>query len=139
MNLIEIKDWKEKSKEYNKMIKIYYRSNCGSSRRALEWFQSYNIEVQKHKITDLNQKDLFTLLKLSDGGIEGIIKKSQNNNFKTNRKLISLMEMTFNDALYFLISHPGLLRTPIIFDDRKCIIGYNSEEIRTFFPKIPHQ
>ena len=121
------------------MIEVYYRSNCGSSRRALEWFQSYNIEVQKYKITSLNKKDLFKLLKLSDGGIEGIIKKSQNNDFKTNKKLISLMEMTFNDALYFLISHPGLLRTPIIFDDRKCMIGYNSEEIRCFIPKISHQ
>lgn len=38
--------------------------------------------------------------------------------------------------LYQLISeNPGLLRRPIIMDDKRLQVGYNEDEIRRFLPR----
>ncbi|GAK00965.1 arsenate reductase family protein [Geomicrobium sp. JCM 19055] len=38
--------------------------------------------------------------------------------------------------LFELISeHPGLLRRPIIFDEKRLQVGYNEAEIRRFLPR----
>ena len=39
-------------------------------------------------------------------------------------------------ALFKLISkNPGLLRRPIIIDDKRLQVGYNEDEIRCFLPR----
>ena len=39
-------------------------------------------------------------------------------------------------ALFKLISkNPGLLRRPIIIDDKRLQVGYNEDEIRRFLPR----
>ena len=38
--------------------------------------------------------------------------------------------------LYMMISeNPGLLRRPIIVDDKRLQVGYNEDEIRRFLPR----
>ena len=44
--------------------------------------------------------------------------------------------LSYNSILVdFLLSHVELLRNPIIFGERNCMVGYNDVEIRRFFPK----
>ncbi len=39
-------------------------------------------------------------------------------------------------TLFQIISdHPGLLRRPIIFDEKRLQVGYNDAEIRRFLPR----
>lgn len=50
------------------------------------------------------------------------------------------MSVDLNDlsmkALFKLISkNPGLLRRPIIIDDKRLQVGYNEDEIRRFLPR----
>ena len=40
------------------------------------------------------------------------------------------------NVLYELIQeHPGLLRRPIILDEKRLQVGYNEDEIRRFLPR----
>ena len=43
--------------------------------------------------------------------------------------------MSLNDLIDFIYKNPSCLKRPIIVDDKKIQVGYNSEEIRTFIPR----
>lgn len=117
------------------MIKIYYRGSCGSSRRAISWFEKYNIEVQKHQISKMTRNDLVKLLKHSNEGLIDILKRPGKSSTEVKDALRYMELLSFNEALDFLLSHPYVLQTPIIMDERDHLIGYNVDEIRKFLPK----
>ncbi|MFK4908773.1 ArsC/Spx/MgsR family protein [Lactococcus petauri] len=117
------------------MIKVYFRGNCGSSRRAFSWFEKYNINVQKYQISKMTRSDLVKLLKLSDEGLKDIVKRSGKSSSEV-RDAITYMELlSFNEALDFVLSNPYVLQTPIIIDGNNYLVGYNEDEIRKFLPK----
>ncbi|WP_285009606.1 ArsC/Spx/MgsR family protein [Lactococcus formosensis] len=43
--------------------------------------------------------------------------------------------MKLKSALYYLKMNTSLFKTPIILDENNYLIGYNSDEIRRFFPR----
>ncbi|QPS70376.1 ArsC/Spx/MgsR family protein [Lactococcus garvieae] len=116
-------------------MKIYYRGSCASSKKALEWFRSHDIEIEVVKIREITHKDLIHVLSLSDNGVFDIVKRSSgpvsDENIKNREKINN---MSFNEALVYLKKHPALLMTPIILEADRCLIGFNSEQIRQFFP-----
>lgn len=117
------------------MIKIYYKGSCGSSRRAISWFEKYNIDVQKQQISKITRNDLVKLLKYSDEGLIDILKRPGKSSTEVKYALRYMELLSFNEALDFLLSHPYVLQTPIIMDERNHLIGYNVDEIRKFLPK----
>lgn len=117
------------------MIKIYYRGSCGSSRRAISWFEKYNIDVQKQQISKMTRNDLIILLKHSDEGLIDILKRPRKSSTEVKDALRYVELLSFNEAIDFLLSHPHVLQTPIIMDERDHLIGYNVDEIRRFLPK----
>lgn len=117
------------------MIKIYYSRSCGSSRRAISWFEKYNIDVQKQQISKMTRNDLVKLLKHSDEGLIDILKRPGKSSTEVKDVLRYMELLSFNEALDFLLSHPYVLQTPIIMDERDHLIGYNVDEIRKFLPK----
>ncbi|WP_285121983.1 ArsC/Spx/MgsR family protein [Lactococcus petauri] len=117
------------------MIKIYYKGSCGSSRRAISWFEKYNIDVQKQQISKMTRNDLVKLLKHSDEGLIDILKRPGKSSTEVKYALRYMELLSFNEALDFLLSHPYVLQTPIIMDERNHLIGYNVDEIRKFLPK----
>jgi regulatory protein spx len=108
---------------------------CGSSRRALAWFQTHKIEVQKQRINKLTTEDLVKLLSLSDEGTSGVLKCASRSSSNVNKMLTHIMELTFNEALDFILEHPIMLQAPLILDENKHLIGYNEDEIRMFLPR----
>lgn len=51
------------------------------------------------------------------------------------KKITELYSLSFNEALFYLMLQPYLLRTPIIISSNKLPIGYNADEIRKFIPR----
>ena len=43
--------------------------------------------------------------------------------------------MPLQQLFELLQSNPGLLRRPIIMDDKRLQVGYNEDEIRRFLPR----
>lgn len=87
------------------MLKIYYRERCGSSHRALSWFEKYNIELQKQQVNKIARSDLLKLLRLSDEGLKDIVKYPGKSGTLVKEALNYMEHLSFNDALEFLTIH----------------------------------
>lgn len=115
------------------MINIYYSLNSTSSKKAINWFKSIGINIYVKKIKQIEREDILHILYLSDNGFKGILKRGTS----INSELMSFIEeMETRKAIEFIIEHTELLKVPIIFDEKKLMIGFHAEEIRKFIPKL---
>ena len=116
------------------MIKIYTSPSCSSCRKVKKWFEDHKIEYVEKSIfsASLNEKDIYEILEKSENGTEDII--------STKSKIMKegnydLEKMSMVQLVRFILDNPTILKRPIIVDDNKIQIGYNSEEIRAFIPE----
>lgn len=117
------------------MIFVYYRTNCNSSKRVSSWLEKYNLPVNYLKLTQITKNDLIKLLSLSDTGMKEILRYNTRSNKVIIQKIKTLESLTFNEALDFLLKNKNLLKTPIILDSNKYMVGFQEDNIRQFIPK----
>ena len=117
------------------MIRIYVSPSCSSCRKVLKWFDEQEIPYVQINIfaRPLTEDELKDMLMKSENGTEDII--------STRSKIIKesgvdVESMTVKELLKFIQQNPSILKRPIIVDDRKIQVGYNSDEIRVFIPHI---
>lgn len=113
------------------MIKIYISPSCSSCRKVKAWFKNQGIPFQeinilKHEITVDELKEM--LLKSLDGTDDIISTRSKI--FK--EKGIDVNAMSIQELCEFIKENPSILKRPIIVDDTKIQVGYNSDEIEIF-------
>lgn len=118
------------------MVTIYYRKNCNSSKKALQWLKKHNIKYQGYSTNNIPKDTLLHILSLTDEGFTNILKIQGDK--QTQLKIKKLYQMSTYSALTYLKKHPEILRSPIIFSENKILIGYNDDEIRKFIPQ-PHR
>lgn len=82
---------------------------------------------------DLTSELIMHMLFLSDDGFSNLLTSSKRGNF-INKKMLT--EISTFTLVELIIADPSLLKSPIIFDEKKLVSGYNSEEIRVFLPSI---
>lgn len=114
------------------MIRFYYDFRNASSRKAIEWFKSMNIEISTKRIQNIPREELLHALYLSERGFTDILKGKGKAGSDIERMKNEVQQMNFSDALDFILVHTDLLKVPIILDENKLMIGFNSEEIRKF-------
>lgn len=113
------------------MIKIYMSPSCLSCRKVKNYFISENIpfeeiNILKHEITVDELKEM--LNKSLDGTDEIVSTRSKV--FKNEH--VDIDKMTVYELCEFIKAHPSILKRPIIVDDKKIQVGYNSDEIEIF-------
>ncbi|MGY0401854.1 transcriptional regulator Spx [Carnobacterium jeotgali] len=116
------------------MITLYSSASCTSCRKARSWLEEHNIpftekNVFTEKITD---QELKSILQLTENGtIELISQRSQ-----AFRELnVDIDDMPLGKVLKLIQQHPGIMRRPILVDDKRLLVGYNEEDIRCFLPR----
>jgi regulatory protein spx len=116
------------------MTVTIYGSPCESFRKAKEWFEKHSIPYVERNIfkNPLTVHELQEVLSLTSEGTDEII--------ATRSKVYKDLELDFEDLslmelLNLVEQHPGLLRNPIIIDNKKMVIGYNEDDIRKFLPR----
>lgn len=116
------------------MIKIYTSPSCSSCRKVKKWFDEQKIEYIERSIfsSSLNERDIYEILEKSENGTEDII-STKSKVIKENK--IDLDKLSTSQIVKFILDNPTVLKRPIIVDDSKIQIGYNSEEIRVFIPE----
>lgn len=121
-------------KEAKSMVTLFTSPSCTSCRKARVWLQEHDIPFEERNIfaEPLSLAEIKNILRLTENGTEDII--------STRSKAYQALDVDVNDLpmseLYELISKtPGLLRRPIIMDDKRLQIGYNEEDIRRFLPR----
>lgn len=117
------------------MITFYYDTSNLSSRKADLWFDNAGIEVQMRRLPLITREDLLHILYLSENGFPDIMKKEGKTLDKHNELMKEILDMNVSDGVNFILLHPELLRSPLIFDEHKLMVGYNVEKIRAFIPR----
>ena len=116
------------------MIRIYTAPSCASCRKVKSWLNENQIPYVEKNIfsTLLKESELRELLERSENGTDDIISK-RSKIIKEND--IDIDSMKINDLIKFIQENPSVLKRPIMIDERRFQVGYNSEEIRVFIPK----
>ncbi|WP_341483353.1 ArsC/Spx/MgsR family protein [Lactococcus formosensis] len=116
-------------------MQVYYKRGCNSSRQTLKWFKNHSITISKAPIAKISKEDIVKTLSMTDKGLEDIVKHPTRSKSETRKGILHLYELSFNEGLEYLKHNTNLLQTPIVLDDNKLLVGYNSEEIRKYLPQ----
>jgi len=116
------------------MIRLYTTNSCTSCRKAKKWLIDHHIpfEEKNFGVSPITTNELKDILLLTEEGTEDII-SVRSKVFKKIEKDIN--ELSLNELLHLIEEHPGLLRRPIMIDEKRLQIGFNEDEIRCFLPR----
>ncbi|SDK73439.1 transcriptional regulator SpxA [Lacicoccus qingdaonensis] len=116
------------------MVTLFTSPSCTSCRKAKAWLQENEIPYTERNIFSepLTLEEVKAILRMTEDGTDEIISTRS----KTFQKLNVDIDSLPMKKLYTLImENPGLLRRPIIMDEKRLQVGYNEDEIRRFLPR----
>ena len=115
-------------------VTIYTQSSCSSSRKALKWLNENKITYTEKRITSqpLTLAEFKTILSMTEDGTDEII-ATNSNDFKNLQ--IDIEQLSIKELYNLIQTHPRMLRSPILMDDKRIQIGYNEMDIRRFIPR----
>jgi len=113
------------------MLKILHNPRCSKSRQTLGILQDKGIEVQIIEYLKENptKEELLSILNKLGKKPQEILRKGEaifKENFKGK-------EFSDEEWLTILIENPKLIERPIVFDDKKAVIGRPPESVEIFF------
>ncbi|HAQ3952075.1 TPA: transcriptional regulator Spx [Enterococcus faecium] len=121
------------------MLTLYTSPSCTTScRKARAWLQEHQIPFVERNIFSepLNSSELKAILQMTEDGTEEIISTRS----KVFQKLnMDLDDLPLQELLELVQNNPGLLRRPIMIDDKRLQVGFNEDEIRRFLPRDVRQ
>lgn len=116
------------------MVKLYTSPSCTSCREARAWLEENDIAYEERNIFSdpLSSDEIKDILRMTENGTEEIISTRS----KAFQELdLNLEEIGLNELFDLIQTTPGLLRRPIIMDEKRLQVGYNEDEIRRFLPR----
>lgn len=116
------------------MVTVFTSPSCTSCRKAKAWLNEYDIPYEERNIASdpITVEEIKTIMRLTEDGTAEIISTRS----KAFKQLDTDVEDLSLNELYTLIqNNPGLLRRPIVVDDKRMQVGYNEDEIRQFVPR----
>lgn len=116
------------------MVTLYTSPSCTSCRKAKIWLEEHDIPYTERNIFSepLSIDEIKEILRMTEDGTDEIISTRS----KTFQKLdVNLETMPLQDLFELIKENPGLLRRPIIIDEKRLQVGYNEDEIRRFLPR----
>ena len=116
------------------MVTLYTSPSCTSCRKARAWLKEHDIPFKERNIFSdpLNKNAIKTILRMTADGTEEIISTRSKIFQELN---IKIDDLSVNELLDLVQENPGLLRRPIILDEKRLQVGYNEDEIRRFLPR----
>ncbi len=116
------------------MVTLYTSPSCTSCRKARAWLEEHDIPFTERNIFSepLSIDEIKEILRMTEDGTDEIISTRS----KVFQKLnVNLETMPLQELYQLINEHPGLLRCPIIIDEKRLQVGYNEDEIRRFLPR----
>lgn len=116
------------------MLTLYTSPSCTSCRKARAWLLEQEIPFKERNIFSepLDISELKEILRMTEDGTEEIISTRS----KVFQKLdMNLDELPLPELLKLVQENPGLLRRPIMIDEKRLQVGFNEDEIRRFLPR----
>jgi len=116
------------------VVSLLTSPSCTSCRKARAWLEEHNIPFEERNIfvSPLSIEEVKEVVRMTEDGTDELISTRS----KIFQELDIEVESLPLQTLFKLISeNPGLLRRPIIYDDKRLQVGYNEAEIRRFLPR----
>ena len=116
------------------MVVLFTSPSCTSCRKAKAWLQENDIPYTERNVFSepLTLDEVKSILRMTEYGTEEIISTRS----KTFQKLnVDIESLPMNELYTLIMENPGLLRRPIIMDEKRLQVGYNEDEIRRFLPR----
>lgn len=116
------------------MVTLYTSPSCTSCRKARTWLEEHHIEYTERNIFSepLSLEEIKEILRMTEDGTDEIISTRS----KIFQKLdVDLDALPLQQLFELIQQNPGLLRRPIILDEKRLQVGYNEDEIRRFLPR----
>ena len=116
------------------MVTLYTSPSCTSCRKAKAWLEEHNIPFRERNIFSepLTTEEIKEILRMTEDGTDEIISTRSKAFQELN---VQLDAMPLQDLYELIQSNPGLLRRPILIDEKRLQVGYNDDEIRRFLPR----
>ncbi|MDO4671039.1 MAG: transcriptional regulator SpxA [Aerococcus sp.] len=116
------------------MVKLYTSPSCTSCRKARAWLEEHGIPYEERNIFSepLTNNEIKDILRMTEDGTEEIISTRSKAFQELN---VDLDEVSLTELFDLIHEDPGLLRRPILMDDKRLQVGYNEDEIRRFLPR----
>ncbi|PPA72328.1 transcriptional regulator SpxA [Jeotgalibacillus proteolyticus] len=116
------------------MVTLFTSPSCTSCRKAKAWLEEHEIPYTERNIFSepLSIEEIKEVLRMTEDGTDEIISTRS----KIFQKLdVDLDSLPLQDLFELIQENPGLLRRPIIMDEKRLQVGYNEDEIRRFLPR----
>src|SRR5690625_4030762 len=116
------------------MVTLYTSPSCTSCRKAKAWLEENDIEYTERNIFSepLSLEEIKEILRMTEDGTDEIISTRS----KVFQKLnVNIEQLPLQQLFNLIQQNPGLLRRPIILDEKRFQVGYNEDEIRRFLPR----
>jgi regulatory protein spx len=116
------------------MVTLYVSPSCTSCRRAKAWFEENQIPYKERNILSekLSVDEIKDILRFTEDGTDEIISTKSKTFLMLN---VNIDTMTLRELYILIKENPGLLRKPLILDEKRLQVGFNEEEIRSFLPR----
>ncbi len=116
------------------MVTLFTSPSCTSCRKAKAWLEEHEIPYKERNIftEPLTIEEAKQILRMTENGTDEIISTRSKIFQELN---VDLETMPLQDLFKLISENPGLLRRPIIIDEKRLQVGYNEDEIRRFLPR----
>lgn len=116
------------------MLTVCTKEKCHSSKRAKKWLEQHQISYKEIKLKTqrLKKSEFIHILLLTEHGTGDILSHRSSMYKQLETELDDLL---LSELWVLICQTPSLLRSPIIFDERTLLIGFNSDEMRTLISR----
>lgn len=120
------------------MITLYTTTSCTSCRKAKAWLQEHDLPFKERNLFSepITVDEIKSILRLTEHGTDEIISK-RSKDFQNAE--VNIEQLPISDLFRFIQENPGILKRPIIVDEKRLQVGYNEDEIRMFLPRAIRQ
>ena len=116
------------------MVTLFTSPSCTSCRKAKQWLKEHDIAFNERNIFSdkLSLDEVKEILRMTEDGTEEII-STRSKTFQ--KSILDIDSLPMKELYQIIIDNPGILRRPIIIDEKRLQVGYNEDEIRRFLPR----
>ncbi|WP_368562426.1 ArsC/Spx/MgsR family protein [Enterococcus faecalis] len=116
---------------------LYTITSSKACTDAFNWLTENHIPFYERRIcksSPLKQREILEILRLSENGFDDLLKRSIKT-IEINEKQVTIENLSTNELIKSIAKNPSILRTPILANNRKMIIGFQTSEMGVFVPK----
>jgi len=116
-------------------IKIFHNPRCSKSRQTLTILEDNGIDVDiiEYLKESPNKETLLQIINLLDIKPRDLMRKGET---VYKEKHLNRENLTDDDLVQFMVDNPILIERPIVYDDKRAIIGRPPENVLIFLKWI---